>query len=381
MKVLVLNAGSSSLKYRLFDVLDAQRVESLTSGAAEVRADDHREALGRALGALSASGHLRSASELRAVGHRVVHGGERFREPTLVDQEVLSALRAMVPLAPLHNPAGLAGIEVARATWPRVPQVAVFDTAYHHTLPPRAYRYAVPRELFLRHGVRRYGFHGTSHAFVARGAAALLGRPLASLALVTLHLGNGASAAAIRGGRSVDTSMGLTPLEGLVMGTRSGDVDPALAFQLGRVAGMAPEDVERLLERESGLLGLCGASDVREVVRRAAAGDEDAELALEVYCYRVKKYVGAYAAALGRLDALVFTAGVGENSAEVRARSCAGLAHLGIALDEAKNRAASREPRAIHAEGGAVAVLVIPTDEELAIAQQTLACVEAHAGR
>jgi acetate kinase len=397
VKVLVLNTGSSSVKYQLYErvrwtvlasgVLEGigeaegrlvhrtrqadGRLDEATSAGASA---DHRQGLQRVVRALAGSGLIADVADLRAVGHRVVHGGERFREPALVDDEVMAALRATVPLAPLHNPHALEGIEVARQLLPGVPQVAVFDTAFHQTLPPRAYRYAVPRELLDR-GVRRYGFHGTSHAFVARGAAELLGRPLGSLAMVTLHLGNGASAAAILGGRSVDTSMGMTPLEGLVMGTRAGDLDPGVVLDLLR-SGLPPDEVGRLLNDRCGLAGLCGASDVREVLRRADAGDPEARLALEVYCYRVKKYLGAYCAVLGRLDAVVFTAGVGENSPPVRAACCDGLSHLGIALDPRRNEAPSREPRAIHADGAPVAVLVVPTDEELEIARQAFRCVE-----
>jgi acetate kinase len=388
VNVLVLNAGSWSLKYVLhragsWERLAAGAVEGVggrgrhrhRAGAraeeAELDVPDHAAALARVVEALDRTGWDGAAGP-DAVGHRVVHGGERFSAPAVVDDEVLSAIRATVPLAPLHNPPALLGIELARARWPAVPQVAVFDTAFHQTLPARAHRYAVPVALHGRHGVRRYGFHGTSHAYVARRAAELLGRPLERLALVTLHLGNGASAAAIRGGRSVDTSMGMTPLEGLVMATRAGDVDPGVVFHLARSAGMSLEAIEDLLVFRSGLLGLAGEADMREVLRRAARGDPDAALAVDVYAYRIVKYVGAYHAVLGGLDALVFTAGVGENSAEIRERVCDGLAHLGIALDPARNRSSSREARAVHREGGPVAVLVVPTDEELEIARQTV---------
>ncbi len=397
IRVLVLNSGSSSIKYRLFDMA-VERL--LASGAVERIGEDggiqrhrlhgkdgmeerhegrtipdHRAGLDCIGGALRDSGVLPSLAALAAVGHRVVHGGERFRQPVRVNRTVLDQIRDMIPLAPLHNPANLLGMEVTLAEAPEVPQVAVFDTAFHHTLPPHAYRYALPERFYREHGVRRYGFHGTSHACVARGAAAFLGRPLAELRLVTLHLGNGASAAAIAGGRSVDTSMGMTPLEGLMMGTRCGDLDPAVPFYLGRAAGLDNGAVEALLNRDSGLKGICGSNDMREVKHLAAAGDDRARLALDMYAYRIRKYLGAYHAVLGGLDAVVFTAGVGENDPTTRAACCAGLTHLGLILDPVRNEADGHGPRAIHAEDSAVALLVIPTDEELEIARQTVACL------
>jgi len=261
-----------------------------------------------------------------------------------------------------------------------VPQVAVFDTAFHQTMPPRAFHYALPRDLYDVHRVRRYGFHGTSHAHVARRAAELLGKPSGSLNLITLHLGNGASAAAIREGKSVDTSMGMTPLEGLIMGTRCGDLDPAVPFFLGTATGKDPGEIQTLLDEESGIKGICGANDMREVHRLAEAGNPSAALAIDMYCYRIRKYIGAYTAVLGRVDALVFTGGIGENDAEVRRQACEGLEGLGIAVDEAGNGSASREPREIQREGMAVKVLVIPTNEELEIALQTIACIGKNAG-
>jgi acetate kinase len=398
MKVLVLNSGSSSIKYDLFDAAtwaalasgtlerigqpDGRLVQRIRgpSGRIEETArpapvSGHPEGFARVLEALAASGAVRGGGDLAGVGHRVVHGGPVFEEPALVDSTVVEAIREATRLAPLHNAANLMGIEVALETYPGVPQVAVFDTAFHRTMPPRAWHYALPAALCAEHGVRRYGFHGTSHGYVARRAAAMLGKPLQDLDLITLHLGNGASAAAIQAGRSVDTSMGMTPLEGLVMGTRCGDLDPAIPLYLARKTGMPPEALERVLKDESGLAGLCGSSDVREVVARAESGDPDSVLALDVYCYRVKKYIGAYLAVLGRADALVFTAGVGENSAQIRRRCCQGLEGLGIALDEGRNGSASRGEREIQADGSAVKVLVIPTDEALEIAQRTLACV------
>jgi acetate kinase len=402
VQVLVLNSGSSSIKYRLFDDADdglrlaarglverigedtghAEQVvvapdgtTATTEDAAPVR--DHAAGFRWIVAQLEVAG---LADDLIAIGHRVVHGGAEFTAPTVIDDAVLARIEAQIPLAPLHNPANLTGIEVARELKPELVNVAVFDTAFHATLPPSAYHYAVPEALLEEYGVRRYGFHGTSHAYVARRAAAALDRDLAELKLVTLHLGNGASMAAVDGGRSVETSMGLSPLEGLVMGTRSGDLDPAVIFHLIREAGMAPAEVERILNRESGLKGLCGENDLRTIEDRAAAGDERAQLALDVYVHRIRKYLGAYAAVLGRLDAVVFTAGVGENSDTVRAAVCADLEVLGIRLDVARNdgqRAAASPDGvlAVHADDSDVAVLVVATDEEREIAQETLLAV------
>ena len=412
MQVLVLNSGSSSIKYRLFDdtggagsaddsgdgltllarglverIGESSSMAAQTSVAADgtetedvedgITITDHAEGFRWIVDRLESSG---LADDLGAIGHRVVHGGEEFSAPTVIDEAVISRIQAQIPLAPLHNPANLTGIEVARELRPDLTNVAVFDTAFHGTLPPAAYRYAVPDRLLAEQGVRRYGFHGTSHAYVARRAAAALGRPEEELKLVTLHLGNGASAAAVDGGRSVETSMGLSPLEGLVMGTRSGDLDPAVIFHLIREAGMSPAEVERVLNRESGLLGLCGDNDLRTIEERAAGGDEAAQLALDVYVHRIRKYLGAYAAVLGRLDAVVFTAGVGENSDTLRAAICADLEVLGVRLDAARNDGlrASKAPdgiAAVHADDSEVAVLVVATDEEREIAEQTLLAV------
>jgi acetate kinase len=391
-RVLVLNTGSSSIKFQLFDMDDravllagqlerigeeASRLTWTAKGGDPVSTDepvaDHREALTRIFEVLTARGGV--ADQLTGIGHRVVHGGERFSAPALIDDQVVEAIREQVPLAPLHNPANLLGIETALATFPDTPQVAVFDTAFHRTMPARAHRYALPRDLADRFGIRRYGFHGTSHAYVSRVAAAHLGKPLAALNLLTMHLGNGASVAAVAGGRCVDTSMGFTPLEGLVMGTRSGDLDPAVVLYLQREAGMSLDQVDELLNKQSGLKGLTGVNDMREIQRRAAAGDEAAREAFDLYCYRIRKYVGAYAAALGHLDALVFTAGIGEHSAAVRAGVCDGLERFGVRLDPAHNRLPSNRPRTVSSDDSTVAVLVVPTDEELEIAEQTLATV------
>jgi len=379
MKILVLNSGSSSIKYALFAAgslaeLRAGIVERIGEpGASSV--PDHREGFRRVMSDLLESGAIRGLAGLSGIGHRVVHGGERFREPVLVDGEVVEAIRETIPFAPLHNPGNLQGIEVALGMCPGVPQVAVFDTAFHQTMPPEAFRYALPHDLYDTHRVRRYGFHGTSHAHVARRAAELLGKPPASLNLITLHLGNGASAAAIRGGKSVDTSMGMTPLEGLIMGTRCGDLDPAVPFFLGEATGKGPGEILSLLNEESGMKGICGENDMREVHRKAAEGDPSASLAIDMYSYRVKKYIGAYTAALGRVDALVFTGGIGENDADVRRRACEGLERLGIVLDQGRNDSPSSVPREIQREGMPVKVLIIPTNEELEIALQTLACI------
>lgn len=366
--VLVVNCGSSSVKYQLLEVGEARR---LAGGSEEVPARGHREAFGRIAAALRRTGAL-EAGQLAAIGHRVVHGGERFHASVRIDARVREAIRELSPLAPLHNPANLIGIEVCGEAFPGVPQVAVFDTAFHQTLPPHAFRYAVPEAWYRELGVRRYGFHGTSHRYVAERAAEALARPLAALNLITLHLGNGASAAAIRAGRCVDTSMGLTPLEGLVMGTRSGDLDPAVPLFVQRAAGLSPAAADAALNQHSGLLGLAGSSDMRELLRREATGDERARLALELYGYRIRKYVGAYCAVLGRVDALVFTGGVGENAARVRSLACAGMETLGIALDERANEAAAGELAEIGRSGMAVRTLVVRTNEELQIARETL---------
>jgi acetate kinase len=306
----------------------------------------------------------------------VVHGGERFKEPAIIDDRTLEAIRQLIPLAPLHNPANLTGIEVMRELLPDVPQVAVFDTAFHQTMQPKAFLYALPYAFYRSYGVRRYGFHGTSHQYVAREAARHLARPLATLNLITLHLGNGASATAIERGKSIDTSMGLTPLEGLIMGTRCGDLDPAVPFYLAGKTGKPYDEIEGVLNRESGLKGICGVNDMREIQSRALGNDEQAELALGMFCYRVKKYIGAYCAALGSVDAIVFTGGIGENSALVRSRSCEGLSGLGISLDERANHVVAGGITEIQAGEGRVKILVVPTDEEREIAQQTVETIK-----
>ncbi len=395
MKVLVLNSGSSSIKFQLFETDGWQTIASGSvarigepegeikrkwrgvDGREQTREDrlpipSHHDGIDRIIAGLRQSGVLTDVSELAAIGHRVVHGGERFRSPTVVDDEVAGAIRDMIPLAPLHNPANLDGIEVARKLFPGVPSVAVFDTAFHQTMPRTAYRYAIPEYLYKEHRVRRYGFHGTSHRYVGERAAAFLGKPFAQCNLITLHLGNGASATAIRDGKSVDTSMGMTPLEGLVMGTRCGDLDPAIHFYLCKNLGLDNETLDDLLNRQSGLLGICGVNDMREIHRLADEGDERAELAIGVSAHRIKKYIGAYYAELGRVDAIVFTGGIGENDADTRCRACENLENLGIKMDDEANLAPDRGERRISTADSPVQVLVIPTNEELAIAQQAL---------
>ncbi|WP_127361377.1 acetate kinase [Actinacidiphila soli] len=376
-RVLVLNSGSSSVKYQIVDMADGSRpaagqVERIGE---EGGAADHVTALKQVGDDLAAQGFGLDSPELAAVGHRVVHGGTRFTEPTLVTDEVLTAIEALVPLAPLHNPANLTGIRAVRELRPDLPQVAVFDTAFHATLPEAAYRYAIDRDTADAHHIRRYGFHGTSHAFVSRATARLLGKDPSEVNVIVLHLGNGASASAVRGGVCVDTSMGLTPLEGLVMGTRSGDIDPAVLLHLQRSAGMTPDEVDALLNRKSGLLGLCGDNDMREIGRRMAEGDEAAQLAFDIYVHRLRKYVGAYTAVLGRVDAVTFTAGVGENSAAVREAALRGMGLLGIEVDAVRNAVRGSAARLISAKGSRVAVAVVPTDEELQIAQEAYSLV------
>jgi acetate kinase len=371
MKILVLNCGSSSLKYKLFAAAD---LRPLAAGEAErlSHADDYRAALAQAFEALAAKGMLKDKRELMAVAHRVVHGGEEFRGPTLLDADALAALRRLIPLAPLHNPANLLGVELTRELCPGVPQVAVFDTAFHHSLPPHAYHYALPAWAYREEQVRRYGFHGSSVSYVSRRAAQLLDKSPAALNLIVLHLGNGASVTAVKHGRSIDTSMGMTPLEGLIMGTRSGDLDAAVPFYLMRQRQLTAAQMEELLFHGSGLLGLAGAADMREVQARAAAGDEEAALALEMVGYRLKKYLGAYTAVLGRVDALVFTAGIGEHDPDIRARACRELGHLGMVLDDERNAETVGEIRDIAADHSTVRILVIPTDEEWEIAYTTI---------
>lgn len=399
MKILVINSGSSSIKYRLFDAetqqpLAAGIAERIGESAGRVR---HQRLIGRAAGGEYIEegvlpshseallkivtllqdaewGAIEGVHEVGAVGHRVVHGGERFREPTIIDDEVCESIRSLSILAPLHNPANLSGIEVAIELFPGARQVAIFDTAFHQTMPPEAFRYAIPGSYYTEHGIRAYGFHGTSHLYVSEEAARYLGRTPEETNLITAHLGNGCSITAVRGGRSVDTSMGFSPLAGLIMGSRSGDIDPAVPFYMGTKLGMSFVDIDSLLNKESGLLGIAGSNDLRDLEARIAAGDEVARLAVEMYGYRIRKYLGAYLAALGRADAIVFTAGVGENSALVRETACRELQRLGIVLDLDRNRAGAQGPiTEIQSDDSRIKLLIIRTDEELEIARQVSA--------
>ncbi|GHG97934.1 acetate kinase [Streptomyces lanatus] len=393
-RVLVLNSGSSSVKYQLLDMRDGSRLATglverigeqssrlkhtpLTGGGeSRERTEpiaDHDAALKAVAAELAKDGLGLDSPELAAIGHRVVHGGKHFTEPTVIDDTVLAEIERLIPVAPLHNPANLTGIRTAQALRPDLPQVAVFDTAFHTTMPESAARYAIDVETADRHRIRRYGFHGTSHAYVSRATAELLGKDPSEVNVIVLHLGNGASASAVRGGRCVDTSMGLTPLEGLVMGTRSGDMDPAVIFHLARVGEMSIAEIDTLLNKKSGLIGLCGDNDMREIRRRIDEGDERAQLAFDIYIHRLKKYIGAYYAVLGKVDAIAFTAGVGENAAPVREAAVAGLEQLGLAVDAELNAVRGDGPRLISPAGARVAVAVVPTDEELEIATQTWA--------
>ncbi|WP_319543441.1 acetate kinase [uncultured Pseudodesulfovibrio sp.] len=395
MKVLVINSGSSSIKYQLLDmnnesILCSGLVERIgeelgslthkvapdTEAAEKIALEqpilDHEVGMTLAIDLICGeNGVVKDRSEIAAIGHRIVHGGEKLHEPTLVDDAVVEELERIIPLAPLHNPGHLAGIRVARHLFADVPQVVVMDTAYHQTLPPEAYMYALPFELYDELRIRRYGFHGTSHGFVAKEAARVIGKPFEEFNCITVHLGNGCSMTATKNGKAVDTSMGITPLEGLVMGTRSGDVDPALHALLARTRNMTSEDVDRMLNKESGLKGLCGMNDMRDIHEAIENGDEKAKLALGVQTYRNRKYIGSYMAVLGHVDAIIFTAGIGENDHIVRRESVKGLECFGVRIDQEINAQRASEPLKISTDDSAVQVWVIPTNEELAIARET----------
>lgn len=401
--ILVINSGSSSLKYSLYDMTSETEIghglieriggaKGQVSHSTLVSADaaghaveqtmksdrpiaDHAEAFGVMLEQFDAHGPSLETHAPVGVGHRVVHGGARFFAPTLVDERVEREIGELAVLAPLHNPANLAGIIAARAIFDTVPHVTVFDTAFHQTLPPAAYTYAIDAELAAEHRVRRYGFHGTSHQHVSTAAAEFLGRDIADLRQIVFHLGNGASVTAIDGGRSVDTSMGLTPLEGLVMGTRSGDLDPAALLHLARTAGYTIDDLDALLNTRSGLKGLTGHADMRDILEGLETGDEAAQLAFDVYVHRLRAYLGAYLVQLGGVDVIAFTAGVGENAVRVRAEALATLGFLGVEIDPERNAAPERGTRRISSDASTVEVLVVPTDEELEIARQTYSLV------
>lgn len=368
---LVLNCGSSSVKYQ---VVDTTVDTPLTSGLIE-RVTDHTQAIRDIIELLRQPNSGVDVDVITVVGHRVVQGGAEFSAPTIITDEVEHKIALLAALAPLHNPPNLAGITAARAAFPHLPHVAIFDTAFHATLSEAAYTYAVDRNVAREHGVRRYGFHGTSHAYVSRETARLMGRSVRDVNTIVLHLGNGASVTAVSGGLSVDTSMGLTPLEGLVMGTRSGDIDPAVTLHLARTAGMSVDEIDALLNRQSGMLGLTGYSDMRDVRKAANEGSHDAILGLEVYTRRIRGYIGQYFAQLGSLDAITFTAGVGENDDNVRAESLAGLEGLGIKVDPERNVGSKREPTLISTDDSRVQVWVVPTNEEREIALQSIAAV------
>ncbi|GAB7066611.1 acetate kinase [Mycobacterium hodleri] len=376
--VLVLNCGSSSLKYAVVEPDSGRQVaDGIVERIGAGPIADHEAALRAAFDQLSEAGLDLDALGLVAVGHRVVHGGPDLYRPTVVDDELIATLETLAPLAPLHNPPAILGIEVARKVLPDLPHVAVFDTAYFHDLPAAAAQYAIPRDVAAQWSIRRYGFHGTSHQYVSEQAAEFLQVPVESLNQIVLHLGNGASASAIVGGRPQDTSMGLTPMEGLVMGTRSGDLDPGVIMYLNRTAGMSMADIETMLNRRSGVLGLGGEIDFRQLHRRIEAGDADAQLAYDIYIHRLRKYIGSYMVLLGNTDVITFTAGVGENDAAVRRDALSGLAPLGIELDEHLNDSPARSPRRISFETSRTTVLVIPTDEELAIARACAGVIDA----
>ncbi len=398
MKILVINCGSSSLKYQLIDMADesvlakglVERIgiegSVLTHKPAgkdkaviQQPMNDHKDAIKLVLDALvdPVHGVIKSMSEVSAVGHRVVHGGEKYAKSVLIDDSVMKALEECTKLAPLHNPPNIIGINACRALMPGVPMIAVFDTAFHQTMPKKSYIYALPYELYEKHGVRRYGFHGTSHKYVSGLCAQMMNKNIEDLKIITCHLGNGASVAAICNGKVLDTSMGFTPLEGLVMGTRCGDMDPAIVTFLQDEAGMTSKEVNNLMNKQSGVLGISGvSSDFRDIEAAAEKGNERATLALDIFYYRVKKYIGAYAAAMGGVDAIVFTAGLGENSPETREEVCKGLEFIGVKIDNEKNCQRGKQID-ISAEGAVVRTFIIPTNEELMIAKDTRDIVSA----
>jgi acetate kinase len=388
MKILVLNSGSSSIKCQYF--IDQKSIASAMverigekESYSEVKYNgekltystsipDQNHALTMIFTLLKESTALTSMDLLDAIGHRVVHGGNKFDEPKLINKEVIDTIYALIPLAPLHNPANLEAIEVLYNKYPDLPQVAVFDTAFHQSMPQHAYLYPIPYKLSKAAHIRRYGFHGTSHAYVAKEAAKMLNSDLETVNLITLHLGNGASATAVRSGKSIDTSMGMTPLEGLMMGTRSGDIDPAIIPYLVNSNEMTIDEIDRMLNKESGLKGICGTNDMREVIERAAQDDKQSTLAAEMYVYRIKKYIGAYTVALGHVDAIVFTGGIGEHAVKIREMVCEGLYDsIGASIDLTKNQMHSSDKRTISDEKSKIQLFVIPTNEELEIVLQT----------
>jgi len=403
MNVLVINAGSSSVKYHIYDmdgpnVLASGLVEKIGENNSRLKhcwkthsgtfsektfdtpICDHRQALYLITDVLSETLFTLDHNNLQCIAHRVVHGGPHFTEPVLITEHVIETIKNTIDLAPLHNPANLAGIEVTRALAANLPQVAVFDTSFHHSIPISAHLYAVPFKYYEQLQVRRYGFHGISHQYVMNKVAAYLGSEPQSLNLISLHLGNGASVTAIKNGKSVDTSMGMTPLEGLIMGTRCGDIDPSLGFYLENKANLSSDEIAYMFNHESGLKGICGVNDMREIQKLAAAGDCNAQIAIDSFCYRIKKYIGAYFAILGRVDALTFTGGIGENAALIRERCCQGLEHLGIALEKGKNVEAVSDIDEIQQDYAKTKILVVRGNEELEIARQSIAMLKDKCG-
>lgn len=395
MKILVINSGSSSLKYQLFDMPNEQPLcaglvdrigldqasvvhKTFKKGKEEkyekqMVIEDHEKGLYEVTSLLKdpEKGVIRENSEIEVIGHRVVHGGEQFASTTLITEEVKSKIKALFSLAPLHNPPNYLGITVAERIFPKAKQVAVFDTAFHQSMPPLAYRFAIPNEFYSQMGIRAYGFHGTSHQYVSKKAALFLQNPSAKI--ISIHLGNGSSMAAILAGKSVDTSMGLGPMGGLVMGTRAGDIDPSIIFHLIQEKGYTSQEVNNILNKKSGVFGLCGFSDMRDVKKAIEIGDANAKLAYELYAYRIQKYIGAFTAVMQGLDALIFTAGVGENDSDMRELVCKGMGFFGIELDPNKNRSENQGIRSIESQESKVKILVIPTNEELEIGQQAYA--------
>ena len=401
MKILVINTGSSSIKYQLFEMNDKsvlasgliERIGEKTakhkfssvnlkeSIVIEKAIPDHATGISEMDELLTASkdGVIKNSSEISAIGHRVVHGGETFTKPTIIDEDVIKAIESNVPLAPLHNPGNLSGIYAAKKFFKGVTNVAVFDTAFHQTMPEGNYRYAIPNEYYEKYKIRRYGFHGTSHQYVSKLAAKFLNKPIESLNLITLHLGNGASVCSIKNGKSFDTSMGMTPLEGLIMGTRTGDLDPAIPFFMADHVKLSYKEIDTLLNKQSGLKGISALNDMRDILAKKEEGDKNAKLAIEMYVKRIRKYIGAYLVGLdGKLDAIIFTAGIGENASEIRKLCMENLSSLGIELDENKNSASSKLVREINNEKSKIKILVVPTNEELEIAEQTKEVIEAN---
>ena len=401
MKILVINTGSSSIKYQLFEMNDKsvlasgliERIGEKTakhkfssvnlkeSIVLEKSIPDHETGISEMDELLTNAkeGVIKNSSEISAIGHRVVHGGETFTKPTIIDENVIKAIESNVPLAPLHNPGNLSGIYAAKKFFKGVPNVAVFDTAFHQTMPEGNYRYAIPNEYYEKYKIRRYGFHGTSHQYVSKLAAQFLNKPIESVNLITLHLGNGASVCSIKNGKSFDTSMGMTPLEGLIMGTRTGDLDPAIPFFMADHVKLSYKEIDTLLNKQSGLKGISALNDMRDILVKKEEGDKNAKLAIEMYVKRIRKYIGAYLVGLdGKLDAIVFTAGIGENATEIRKLCMENLSSLGIELDENKNNASSKQVREINTEKSKIKILVCPTNEELEIAQQAKDVIEAN---